>query len=210
MRKLLLLGVCLLAGIAHAEDFTAIMTAEDRAASGIDRLTPAELARLKAVVERYKSGEVAVIRQEAEQQVATVKQEAEQKVATVKQEAEQKIAVAEAKVQQAETARPAAEKPADKKPSWFGALVTLQKAGDKADNNDILEGRLAGKLKSFSGTRSFTLQDGQVWKMIEGGSYHGPELDSPVVRIMPGFMGTFWLQIREAPLRVKVQPVKVQ
>jgi hypothetical protein len=210
MRKLLLLGLLVLAGVVRAEDFTAIMTPEERAATGIDRLTPGELARLKAVVERYKGGEVAVVRQAAEQQVATVRQEAAQKVATVKQEAEQKIAVAEAKVQQAETQHPAAEKPGDKKPGWFSALVTLHKAGEKADKSDILEGRLAGKLKSFSGLRSFELQDGQVWKMIEGGSYHGPELDSPAVRIMPGFMGTFWLQIREAPLRVKVQPVKVQ
>jgi hypothetical protein len=210
MKKLLLLGLCLLAGMVRAQDFTAIMTPEDRAATGIDRLTPAELARLQAVVERYKSGEVAVVRQEAAQQVATVKQEAEQKVATVKQEAAQKIAVAEAKVQQGETPPPAAEKSGDKKPGWFSALVTLQKAGEKADKNDILEGRLAGKLKSFSGTRSFTLADGQVWKMTEGGSYHGPELDAPAVRIMPGFLGTFWLQIREAPLRVKVQPVKVE
>jgi hypothetical protein len=210
MKKLLLLGLFVLAGMARAEDFTAIMTPEDRAATGIDRLTPAELARLKAVVERYKSGEVAVVRQQAEQKVATVKEEAEQKVATVKQEAEQKIAVAEAKVQQVEAQRPAADKPADKKPGWFSALVTLQKAGEKSDKNDILEGRLKGTLKSFRGTRSFELQDGQVWKMIEGDSYHGPELDSPAVRIMPGFMGTFWLQIREAALRVKVQPVKVQ
>ncbi len=210
MRKLLLLGLLVLAGVGRAEDFTAIMTPEERAATGIDRLTPGELARLKAVVERYKGGEVAVVRQAAEQQVATVKQEAEQKVATVKQEAEQKIAVAEARVQQAETQRPAEEKPGDKKPGWFSALVTLQKAGEKADKSEVLEGRLAGKLKSFSGLRSFELQDGQVWKMIEGGSYHGPELDMPVVRITPGFMGTFWLQIREAPLRVKVQPVKLR
>jgi hypothetical protein len=199
MTKLLLVGLCLLVGVARAEDFTAIMTPEDRASSGIDRLTPAELARLKAVVERYKSGEVAVVRKAAEQQVATVKQEAEQK-----------IAVAEAKVQRAAIAQPAAEKPGDKKPGWFSALVTLQKASEDGDKSEVLEGKLAGKLKSFNGLRTFTLQDGQVWKMVEGGSYHGPELDSPAVRIMPGFMGTFWLQIREAPLRVKVQIVKAQ
>ena len=59
-----------MAGLARAEDFTKTMTAEERTAAGLDRLTGEELARLKAVVERYKAGEMAVVKQVAEQKVA--------------------------------------------------------------------------------------------------------------------------------------------
>lgn len=200
MKKLMLgLAVLVLAGSLGAMDFTQIMTPEERKAAGLDKLTPAELARLQAVVERYKSGEVAVVKQEAQQQVAVVKQEAEQKVAQ-----------AEARVREVETRQPAAEKPVEgKKPGWFGALVTLKKAGEKPDKADAMEVPLAGDLQSFRGRRRFELQDGQVWRMIEDGGYAGPVLKSPTVSITPGMFGVYWLQIREAALRVKVEPVKL-
>lgn len=188
--KRLLAFLCLFWGAAafgQGGDFTKIMTPGEQAQAGLDKLTPEELARLKAVVERYKSGEVAEIRQEAEK----------------------KVAVAEARVKQAETGAVAAAGPAGKKPNWFTALVTLRKTADKPDKAEALEGRLAGSLKTFNGRRSFELQDGQVWRMIESGRYSGPTLEAPAVSITPGFMGIYWLQIREAPLLVKVQPVKI-
>jgi hypothetical protein len=188
--KRLLSVLCLFLGAAalgQAGDFTKTMTPDEQAQAGLAKLTPEELARLKAVVERYKSGEVAEIRQEADK----------------------KVAVAEARVKQAETGVAAAGNPAAKKPNWFAALVTLRKTADKPDKAEALEGRLAGSLKTFNGRRSFELQDGQVWRMIESGRYSGPTLESPAVSITPGFLGVYWLQIREAPLLVKVQPVKI-
>lgn len=185
----LLTALCLFLGAAalgHAGDFTKTMTPDEQGLAGLGKLTPEELARLKAVVERYKSGEVAEIRQEAEK----------------------KVAVAEARVKQAATGA-AAGSPTGKKPNWFAALVTLRKTADKPDKAEALEGRLAGSLKTFNGRRSFELQDGQVWRMIESGRYSGPTLEGPAVSITPGFLGVYWLQIREAPLLVKVQPVKI-
>lgn len=190
MRKLLLWGMLGLAGLVRAEDFTTLLTPTERTATGIDRLTPAELDQLKAVVERYKSGEVAVVRQEAATQVAAAE-------AKVKQAAEAAVAAPEA---------PGAAK----KPGWFSALVTLRKTAEKPDKAEALEGRLAGSLKTFNGRRSFELQDGQVWRMTETGRYSGPTLEAPAVWITPGFLGVYWLQIREAPLLVKVQPVKLR
>lgn len=220
MRKMLLVVLLALAGLVRAEDFTAAMTPEERAATGIGRLTPAELDRLKAVVERYKSGEVTAVRQEAQQQVAVAKQEAEQKVAVVKQEAEQKVAVVQDKLQAAETKAQAAEskaqaaeakqEPARKGPGWLGALITLKKAGEKPSASDAIESRLVGTLKNFRGARSFTLENGQVWAMTEGDSYAGPALTSPALNVTPGFLGTYWLQIPEAGLRVKVKPIKLE
>jgi hypothetical protein len=187
-KRMLGVAAFVLAVSLGAMDFTQTMTAEERKAAGLDKLTPTELARLQAAVERYKSGEVAVVKQAAEQEVAR----------------------AEARVRAAETRQTAAEKPAEaKKPGWFGALVTLKKAGEKPEKAEALEMPLAGDLQSFRGRRRFELQDGQVWRMIEDGSYAGPVLKSPTVSITPGIFGVYWLQIREAALRVKVEPVKL-
>jgi hypothetical protein len=193
MTHLMMAGALLvLAAAACADDFTRTMTAEERTAAGLDKLTAEELARLAAAVERYKSGEVAVVRHEAEQ-----------KVAVVRQEAAVKVAAAEAKAQ---VAAPGA----GRQPGWLGALITLRRTEQKLDEAEELEVRLAGTLRSFSGRRNFTLENGQVWQMIEAGSYAGPRLESPVVTIRPGMMGSFWLKVPAAGLRVKVKPVKLE
>lgn len=67
------------AGAVQAQDFTATMSADEQAAAGLAKLTPAELAALKAAVERYKSGEVAAIKQEADKKVAEVEARAAEK-----------------------------------------------------------------------------------------------------------------------------------
>ena len=179
------LGLALAGWAWAAGDFTRTMTPEERTAAGLDKLTEAELAQLKAVVERYKTGEVS----------------------EVKQEAEARVAAAEAK------ARAVAEAPAaggKKQPSWLGALLTLKKTEEKPDEAEEIETRLAGKLVNFEGRRRFELENGQVWQMIEAGSYAGPALVNPRVTVRPGLMGAFWLKIPEAALRAKVKPLKLE
>ncbi len=182
------LGVLALVTTLSAQDFTKIMTAEERQATGLDKLTAAEFTRLQAIVERYKAGEVAAVQQVAEE----------------------KVAAAEIRVKTAETKAAEAAAPERKEPGWFSALLTLQKAGSTKEASEELQLKLAGTLRTFSGKRSFTLEDGQVWTMIEVDSYAGPSLQNPTVRISPSPFGVFWLQIPEAALRVKVQPVKLQ
>lgn len=70
MRIIPVLVVLALGVAVQAQDFTETMTPAEQAAAGLGKLTPAELAVLKAAIERYKSGEVAAVRQEAEQKVA--------------------------------------------------------------------------------------------------------------------------------------------
>lgn len=186
--KMLLLSAGLLwvtAVAAAAGDFTQNLTAEEIAATGLGKLSPAELARLKAVVERYKTGEVAVVREQAAAQVAAV----------------------EAKLQETEARVPAEPKG----PGWLKALVTLKRVEAKPETAVALEARLEGELRGFQGKRRFKLDNGQVWQMTESNYYSGPALKSPAVRIKPGMLGVFWLEIPEAGrLRVKVQPVSLE
>jgi hypothetical protein len=192
MKSLLLsLGLAVLAVAMPAQDFTQTMNADERAAAGLEKLTPGELAKLRTAVERYKAGAVAVVEQQAEQKVAATEARAKQ--------AEEKAAAA------AQT-RPASEK---KGPSWLGALVTLQKAGSGPAEEEELKARLDGELKSFSGKRRFRLDNGQVWEMVEAGEYAGPVYQNPPVTISPGIFGSFWLRIPDGAVRVKVKPIKL-
>lgn len=190
MKKLLtLIGVLALAVVARAAgDFTKTLTATELAATGLAKLSPEELAQLKAVVERYKMGEVAVVQQQA----AT------------------KLAVAEAKVKEAE-GKAASAAPEDKaKPGWLRALITLQRTGDKPDKADSFETRIAGKFDGWGGRTTFRLENGQVWQQTSGGEYIGDETLAPKVKIYPGALGTYWMEVDGVNPRVRVKPVKVE
>lgn len=97
-----------------------------------------------------------------------------------------------------------------KGPSWLGALLTLERVGQDKGEKEVLQSRLAGPLKSFSGRRSFTLENGQQWQMIESDQYAGPTYQNPEVFIEPGLLGTFWLRIPDGAVRVKVKPLKLR
>ncbi|HYC69920.1 MAG TPA: hypothetical protein VEB66_01855 [Opitutaceae bacterium] len=175
-------------------DFTAIMTAEERTAAGLDKLTPEELARLRAVVERYKAGEVAVVRQRAAEEVAVVRREADAVVAQVQAAAEK-----------ARDAKPAAEK----KPGWLKALVTLQEVAERPDEQEAFEARLATEFQGWRRNMTFTLDDGSRWQVIGDDDYVSPPRPTPRVRIRPGLLGSYWMEVEGVRPRVKVKPLKL-
>lgn len=182
-----------LAGAVLAQgDFTTTLSAEERAAAGLEKLTPAELARLKALVERYKSGEVEVVQREAQQ-----------KVAAVEQEAATKVAAAEAKAKEAVVEEDKRE------PGWLKALVTLQRASDKPDAQAALESKFATEFRGWRGNTVFTLENGQRWQVDGTEEYVTPPQPAPKVRIKPGVFGTYWMEIEGVRPKVKVKPVKL-
>lgn len=196
-------------------EFIKTLPAEEFAAAGLAKLTPAELARLEAAVLRFKAGEVAVVKQEAEAKVAAVKQEAETKVAVVQKEAESKVAVvkheAEAKVAAAEAkAKHADAAPTDgkKKPGWFSALLALKRAADKPEESEPLTSTLVGDFRGWTGNTVFTLEDGTRWvqqNRVDNYPY-SPALHSPKVKVYPASMSGFWFEIEGVSARLRVLP----
>lgn len=191
------LGVLAVAVAVHAQDFTRTMTADEQAAAGLGKLTPDELAKLRAAVERYKAGEVGAV----QQRMAATEEKAKA--------AEQKAAAAEAKVREAE-AKVATAAPAKKGPSWLSAMITLEKTAQAPDASEELRTKLKGTLETFTGRHRFELVNGQIWQTVDGNGWSGPSYVEPEVIIKPGLMGAFWLTIREAGLRLKVKPIKLE
>ncbi len=172
------------------------LPAEKFRAAGLHKLTDAELAELQAVFDQLKSGEITAIKQEAEQKVAQAE--------AIKQEAQQKVAAAEAKVQETEAEQK------KKGPGWLRALVTLQNTTEKAGKADPVQSRIAGRFRGWEGKTLFRLENGQIWQQNDDSSYVGVDYDSPAVRIYPGMLGAFWMEVEGVNPRVKVKPLKLE
>lgn len=220
-------GVLALAVLAKADTgFLKTVPADDFAAAGLQKLTPEELARLEALVQRYKTGEVADVRQQEEARAAATQQEAERKVVAAEakaREAETKASEAAMKAMQAEakaneialkakesaTKAPAA--PDKKQPGWFKALITLNRANEKPEKEEPLMSRLTGDFNGWNGSSIFSLENGTRWvQQNKTETYvYSPTLHSPKVKIKPAAIRGFWLEIEGVNLQVRVMPLEL-
>lgn len=179
------LGALVLAVAAQAQDFTRTMTADERAAAGLEKLSPEELAKLKAAVERYKSGAVAVVQEQAEKKVAAT--EAKAKALEAKAAAEDK-----------------------KNPGWVSALVTLSRIAAKPEKVQALESRLVGEFSGWETRTIFKLENGQIWQQDGGRPYYGDKVMAPAVKIYPGSNNAYFMEIEGVSVHVKVKPIKLE
>ncbi len=189
--KLKLLLLLALGVAAMAEPgFLQRLPADRFKAAGLDKLSAAELVELEALFQEHKRGEVQ----------------------TVQAEAATKIAAAEEKVRQAE-ARQAAEATEEKSrgPGWLKALITLERTGSSPDKAEVFETRLKGLFRGWSGKTMFTLENGQRWQQANPGGYTPVrEEEAPRVKIYPGTLGSYWMEIEGHRQRVRVKPLSLQ
>jgi hypothetical protein len=186
--RVLLLATLLLGPVAaFAGEFARSLTPEKMQAAGLAKLTPGELGELEALVELYKAGAL-----------------------------EKAAALAPAPTAPAAPAT-ATETPEAKSkklmPDWIGALITMKRVESQPTNkSQALESRLAGEFRGWSGQTNFKLENGQIWATAhKGDSYvYTPALQSPKVKIKPGAMGTFWLEIEGVNQRVRVRPIRLE
>ncbi len=218
-------GALVFAVVTRADPgFVQTVSAADFAQAGLQKLTPAELARLETLVEQYKTGVVAVVQSQAAASASESRQDLEQKVVAAEtkvREAELKAKEAEAKAMEAETKTKAAEAkaretqakiaaaPAKKQPGWLAALTTLARASEKPEDEEPLESRLVGDFNGWNGRTVFTLENGTKWvqqNKVDTYSY-SPALHAPMVRITPASMGGFWFDVKGVNSRLRVVPL---
>lgn len=106
----------------------------------------------------------------------------------------------------------AAPKPEEKPsgPSWLRALVTLQETAEKPDAAEAIQTRLVGDYDGWTGKTVFKLENGQIWQQVSGSERVDDKRVAPAVKIYPGMMGAYWLEIEGVRERVKVKPVKLK
>lgn len=178
---------CMLAlgGVVGAADaeFSQSLPAADFAAAGLSKLSPAELARLDALVKAYKPG-VAEARDLVTAPPRGGIREAAAPAGTV--------------VQPAPAAAPISDTGRSQK-------VTVA-AGRKVEYSEI-ESRIAGEFSGWEPRTVFTLENGQRWQADASTSYLGDRVQNPAVKITPGLFGSYWMTVEGVRQRVKVKPV---
>ena len=175
-----LIGLLVTLIAVHAEEsFSKAIRPEDFAAAELGKLSPEALARLDGLVQAYKSGAVAMARAEEEARAA--------KEAKEHQREQEKATKAAA-------------------PGFFAKAKVMLTPGTDVEYADI-ESRIAGDFNGWDSYTIFTLENGQRWKVANGGGYYSPTVANPKVKISPAALGGFWLKIDGVNQRVKVVPL---
>ncbi|MDQ3617146.1 MAG: hypothetical protein M3374_00175 [Pseudomonadota bacterium] len=69
--------------------------------------------------------------------------------------------------------------------------------------------RITGEFRGFAKGRSYTLDNGQVWKQIDSATLPGVRRDNPAVKINPGLIGNVWyMAIEGYNTRAKVERIE--
>lgn len=178
---LVVLGAGSFVKAAESDRFTTQLSEADFTGAGLGKLTPTERARLDALVKAYESRELAGVR------TAAARAEAER-------------AAVEAKVAAAGSSTvPTAEKA---KTSWL-RRITLN-PGTTVEYETV-ETELVGPFSGWRSGTVFTLGNGQKWQVVAG-EYPSPtDLRPRRVKISPGMLGSFFLQIDGVNPRAKVR-----
>lgn len=70
------------------------------------------------------------------------------------------------------------------------------------------QSHLVGHFAGWSGSSVFTLDNGQVWKQAESGSYACPERDHPGVTVKPMLLGSWLMYFEGCNQSVRVERVR--
>ncbi|WP_221032238.1 hypothetical protein [Actomonas aquatica] len=150
--------------------FVDSLPAEARATMGLEALTPAQLAVLEAAVQNYVHGRSASSLAEKEEELVSTRQQLEEAQAVI---AEQENASDQSLIQRAKV------------------LLT---PGTKIEYTTV-SSRLTEEFRGWNAGTLFRLENGQVWRVVEG-KYWSPREDAgKAVTIKPGMLGSFFLEI---------------
>jgi hypothetical protein len=171
LSRLSLILVLFGAVAARADDtFTQSLSAADFKAAGLGKLTSDELAKLDALVHGRQTGAVAKAKEETTKVVA----------ASVREQVQ-------AEDRQAPSAKPAA-------PGFIERMKVVLKPGTEIEYA-TLDATLVPPFRGWHRGTVFTLTNGQLWVVTDNDDYWAPT-DKPVhVRIVPGSLGSFFMEI---------------
>ena len=184
---LLLLPAALVAA-DRTDSFVDALGANERAAIGIDSMTPAQIAALEAAVQRYSSGR-------KEEAVAAAKESVRIEMSDAIDAKEKELA--SAKMQLAETEKRLQANETDEakpKRSLLDRAAVLLRPGTRIEYTK-LESHLAKPFRGWSPGTVFELENGQAWSVVEGTYWSPLEPAGKAVTIEPGSFGSFFIRI---------------
>lgn len=194
LRTVLVCAALVSSGLAAETPFTRQLTPEEFATAGLGKLTAAEREKLDALISRRGKDDLSQAREEAARAKA-------ERIAAEKKAAEAAARAEALAAAPKPTAPPAASDASAAKPGWL-SKITLKPG--TAVEYETVETELVGTFAGWSPGTVFALANGQRWRVV-GSSYVTPKDPTPrKVRIVPGMLGSFFLEIEGIRSRPKV------
>jgi hypothetical protein len=89
------------------------------------------------------------------------------------------------------------------------AEIDRRGLSDGVKPGDFIESRILGKFRGWDGTKTtFELENGMLWQSTDPAAKLAVNLHDPVVRITPGFMDAWFLQVEGYNAKVRVKRIK--
>lgn len=87
-------------------------------------------------------------------------------------------------------------------------VITKNRGFLSFDSDEPITAVLPGRFTGFAKGRQYTLDNDQVWEQTDDASISGARLDNPTVRIVPGIIGSWSMQVDGFNTRAKVRRIK--
>jgi len=161
-------------------------------ASGLEKLTEAELATLNEAVAallRSREGEVIA----AQTEIITQK---DQVIAEQQQRLEQQAGT------------PAEELPQGEDRFGLESIKQRVQESMQSEGTDTITSTLVGEFKGWSGNTRFELENGQVWKQTDRSSFVVRKMVNPVITIRRGMFSSYMLKVEGYNSHCKVERVR--
>lgn len=75
-------------------------------------------------------------------------------------------------------------------------------------SSEPITAMLQGEFNGFQKGRTYTLDNGQIWEQTDTSSLHGVRRQNARIRITPGMMEVWYLQVEGLNTRAKVKRIK--
>ena len=94
-----------------------------------------------------------------------------------------------------------------------GSEATTRGQADEASSIDSMprerfKSRLVGEFTGWSGNTVFRLDNGMVWKQNKSDSFRTKRIESPMVTIRPGLLGSWWLSVEGFNSSTRVERIE--
>lgn len=88
------------------------------------------------------------------------------------------------------------------------AAVAADRGVRPAESREPFESTIPGAFTGFARGREYTLANGQVWKQTDNASIAGARGQDVGVRVRPGLLSAWWLQVDGYNAQAKVERVR--
>ncbi len=88
------------------------------------------------------------------------------------------------------------------------AVVAADRGVRPAESREPVESTIPGAFTGFARGREYTLANGQVWRQTDNASIAGARGQNIGVRVRPGLLSAWWLQVDGYNAQAKVERVR--